>query len=41
MKKQSQQACVVPGTSPKGPKRPGPPGDLQGTLRGPTQKLMI
>ena len=37
-----------PGTSPEGPQKVltsgtsrRPPGDLQGTLRGPTQKLMI
>ena len=26
---------------PAGTRRPGPPGDLQGTLRGPTKELMI
>ena len=34
----------VPGTSPEGPLKvlsPGPPEDLQGTLQGPTKKLMI
>ena len=44
----AQPARDVLGTSPEGPLKVltsgtsrGPPGDLQGTLRGPTQKLMI
>ena len=47
-KETNQPARNVPGTSPEGPlKVPtsgtarGPSGDLQGTLRGPTKKLIM
>ena len=38
----SQPARDVPGTPPEASRKgPRPPGELQGTLRGPTKKLMI
>ena len=40
----TQPACDVPGTSPEGPLKvltSGTSGDLQGTLSGPTKKLII